>query len=212
MASLRATLEHSGWMDADETTTGKVEGHVERGDDFASVAFWYQRGQPKRFAPIPPLKERRLPSIDTVVEGKTLLAGAKVTGGEGMRLQAGGGWTGEGQILFDGAKEGDALACTFEQPAGKPYHLVVRLTHSYDFGVYTLKLDGKPVAENLDLYSPTIEVKEHHLGELPAGAGKHTLTLECVGMSPASKGAKLGLDCVKLRERAGVKRAPLQPK
>ena len=57
--SLRATLEHTGWMDADETTTGKVEGHVERGDDFASVAFWYQRGQPKRFTQIPPLKDRR---------------------------------------------------------------------------------------------------------------------------------------------------------
>jgi hypothetical protein len=210
--SLRATLEHTGWMDADETTTGKVEGHVERGDDYASVAFWYQRGQPKRFASIPPLKDRRLPAIDTVIDGKALLATAKATGGDGMRLQAGGAWTGEGQILFDGAKAGDALACTFEQPGGKPLHLVVRLTHSYDFGVYALKLDGKVIAEGLDLYSPTIEVKEHHMGELPAGAGSHVLTLECVGVNPSSKGAKLGLDSVKLRERAGVKRAPLGPK
>ena len=212
--SLRATLEHTGWMDADETTTGKVEGHVERGDDFASVAFWYQRGQPKRFTQIPPLKDRRLPSIDTVVDGQALLATAKLTGGGGMKLQKGGGWTGEGQLLVDGMKVGDALECQFEQPA-RAVHLVARFTHSYDFGVYAVFVDGKQMGGPLDLYSPTIEVMEHHLGELAApeaGKTKHTLRLECVGLNPASKGAYVGLDSIKLRDRAGVKRAPLGPK
>ncbi len=69
--SLRFVIEHAGWMSADETSTGKVEGFVEREDDFATVAFWYQRGQPKRFTTLPSAKERKLPSIDTIIEEKT---------------------------------------------------------------------------------------------------------------------------------------------
>ena len=52
--SLVLRFEHYGWMSADETTSGKIEGFVEREDDFATVAFWYQKGQPKRFAKMPP--------------------------------------------------------------------------------------------------------------------------------------------------------------
>ena len=35
-------MEHTGWMSADETETGKVDGHVPREDDIATAAFWYQ--------------------------------------------------------------------------------------------------------------------------------------------------------------------------
>lgn len=204
--SLRATLEHTGWMSADETSTGKIEGHVERNDDYSSVAFWYQRGQPKRFAPIPPLKERRLPEIDTVIDGKTLLSGAKATGGS-TSLQKGGAWTGEGQIFFDAKKVGDSLECEFE--AAKAGHLVLRITHSYDFGSYRVSLDGKPLEGQWDLYSPQVEVKEHQAGEITQG--KHTIKLECVGQNSNSKGVKCGFDSVRVRERTGKKRPPLGP-
>ena len=55
-----------------------------------------------------------------------------------------------------------------------------------------------------------MEVKEHHAGEVAAGV--HTIRLECVGRGAGSKGARAGLDGVRLRERTGVKRAPLGPK
>lgn len=51
--SFRFEIEHTGWMSADETSTGEVDGHVEREDDVATVAFWYQLGQPKRFTQLP---------------------------------------------------------------------------------------------------------------------------------------------------------------
>ena len=47
--SFRFEIEHTGWMAADETATGKVDGHVEREDDIATVAFWYQQGEPQTF-------------------------------------------------------------------------------------------------------------------------------------------------------------------
>jgi hypothetical protein len=213
--SLRFTIEHAGWMSADETTTGKVEGFVEREDDFATVAFWYQRGQPKRFTTLPSAAERRLPSIDTVVEGKVLLASAKVDGAA-LSLQAGQPWTGEGQVFIDAARQGATAEFAFDVP-GAPGggerlapRVVVLLTHSYDFGIYRLWLDGEVLGGGeLDFYSKNVELRELDLGDRMLAAGKHILKLECVGKSPASKGWKLGLDSVRLRERWNKKRPPM---
>ncbi len=71
--SLKFKIEHKGWISADETETGKVDGHVEREDDMATVAFWYQIGQPKRFTSLPPYSERVLPNLDIVFEGKEMM-------------------------------------------------------------------------------------------------------------------------------------------
>lgn len=208
--SLRFELEHKGWMSADETATGKVEGHVERNDDFASVAFWYQRGQPKRFAPLPPLAQRRLPSIDRVVEGKTLLASARAEGGS-TSLQAGGFWTGDGQLFFDGQRVGSWVEFTFPVESAERRRVVLAVTHSYDFGVYRVLLDGEPVGDPIDFYAPRIEVREHSLGDRELASGEHRIRLECTGMNPNSTGCRLGVDAVRLRERWNIKREPLRP-
>lgn len=207
--SLRLTIEHAGWMSADETTTGRVEGFVERADDYASVAFWYQRGHPRRFATLPPPAQRRLPSIDHVIEGKALRDRAVAEGGS-MGLQAGGFWTGEGQLFFDGERVGAWVEVTFDVSFQQLRRLVVPITHSYDFGVYTIWLDGRQVGDPVDFYSPRVEVREISLGDMTLAPGAHTLRFECVGINPNSTGYKLGIDSVRLRERSTVKRAPLR--
>ncbi|CAG0984721.1 hypothetical protein PHYC_01960 [Phycisphaerales bacterium] len=210
--SLRLEIEHAGWMSADETTTGKVEGFVEREDDFATVAFWYQRGQPKRFTTLPSAKERRLPLIDRVVEGKELMAKGTSEGGA-LSVQAGGFWTGDGQLFFNNESgEGAWMELGFGVEKAETRRLVVPVTHSYDFGIYRITLDGKTVAgirEPLDFYSRTIEVREHSLGDVALTPGEHTIRFECTGRSASSTGWKLGVDSVRLRERWGVKRPPI---
>lgn len=208
--SLRLEIEHAGWMSADETTTGKVEGFVEREDDFATVAFWYQVGQPRRFTTLPSAAERRLPLIDTLYEGKTLLAGARSEGG-GLSLQAGGLWTGDGQLFFNNTKGAGAwLEFDFYVAAEQTRRLVLPITHSYDFGVYQITLDGKAVGEPIDFYNPKVELREQSLGDVTLAAGKHTVRLECTGRNAALTGTKLGVDSVRLRERWNVKREPIK--
>jgi hypothetical protein len=209
--SLRVVIEHAGWMSADETSTGKREGFVERNDDFATVAFWYQRGQPKRFATLPPPEERRLPSIDIVHEGKALLATAKAGSGS-LSLQPGQFWTGEGQLFFNGQREGAWVEFTFEVKEEEPRRLVLPVTHSYDFGIYQISLDGEAIGEPIDFYSPDIEVRPHPLGDRTLSDGPHTIRLECRGRNEHSIGFKLGVDSVRLRERYSGKREPLGPK
>jgi hypothetical protein len=200
--SLRVCFEHKGWVPGDEKPNGKVHGHTERFDDFASVAFWYQQGQPKRQAPLPPAKDRVPPDLDVVIEGKELLATAKTTDGD-AELQPGWDWTGAGQILFHGKKPGCALEVAFTAPeAGRTHReLILPLTRSYDFGVYRVLLDGEEVLARLDLYNADVVVEEIALGTQDWGDKAHTLRFECVERPPLSRGCFLGLDSVRLRER-----------
>lgn len=237
--SLRVTIEHTGWLSADETESGKVEGHVEREDDIATVAFWYQVGQPKRFTKLPSAKERVFPNLDLIIEGRTLRETARHSPGS-LRLQEGYDWTGAGQLFFVPAPEpeepdragrtavgrdedapGAASATTkparewlefdFRVEKQELRRLVLRLTHSYDYPVVRVLLDGKPAIERLDLYSKDIEVHDHSLGDHCLAVGPHTIRIEVLGQNASSGGRRMGVDSVRLRERWQKKRPALKP-
>jgi len=214
--SLRFEMEHTGWISADETESGKIEGHVEREDDIATVAFWYQAGQPKKFSILPPLAARRLPNLDIAVEGKSLLPTAKHSPGV-LELQKGYDWTGDGQLLFMPASDQPLVEVEFNVEKEEYRGLILRLTYSDDYGIYRIFLDGKNARQpedymagqkiqDYDLYSKTLEVKDHYLGSFKFAPGKHTLRFECLGRNPLSRGNSLGLDSVRLRERWDKKR------
>ncbi len=208
--SLRFEIEHKGWISADETESGKVEGHVEREDDMATVAFWYQLGQPKRFTELPSAKERVFPNLDVIIEGKTLLEAARYSAGQ-IELQKAHEWTGDGQIFFKPDGEEAYLELDFAVGEKQRRGLVLRLTHSYDYGRWQIYLDGEKVGRPLELYSEDIEVHDHVLGSYELEPGKHTIRLECAGRHVLSDGKYLGVDSVRLRERWDRKRPALKP-
>ena len=209
--SLRFEFEHTGWISADETESGKIEGHVEREDDIATVAFWYQAGPPKRFTTLPPLAARRFPNLDLITDGKTLAAAARHSAGV-MEVQKGYDWTGEGQAFFMPALDRPVVEVDFNVEKEEYRGLVLRFTHAEDYGIYRITLDGKdmpapegataaPAVQAFDFYSRDLEVKDLYLGSFKLAPGKHTLRFEGVGRNPLSKGNGLGLDSVRLRER-----------
>lgn len=218
--SLRFEIEHTGWITADETESGKVEGHVEREDDMATVAFWYQIGQPKRFTALPPLAERIFPNLDIVIEGKTLKATAKHSTGV-LELQKGYDWTGDGQVLFMPASDQPEIEFTFDVAKEEYRGLMLRCTYGDNYGIYRVFLDGKNVRQpddymagqklhDFDFYAKDLTVRDFYLGSHRLSQGKHTLRLVCVGRNPFSQGNYLGLDSVRLRERWIKKRKLLQ--
>ena len=220
--SLRFEIEHTGWISADETESGEVDGHVEREDDVASVAFWYQIGQPKRFTTLPDAAERVFPDLDhTILDGGSLLGTARHSDGT-VELQAGYDWSGDGQVFFVPATENAWLELDFDLPEHAYSGLVIRFTHAADYGRYRVLLDGSPVAEMsdypdwnprgpLDFYSPRIQTRDLYLGSYALGPGRHTLRLESAGANPASVGRALGVDSVRLRQRWDRKRPSLRP-
>jgi hypothetical protein len=214
--SLRFEIEHKGWISADETESGKVEPHVEREDDMATVAFWYQDGLPKKEEKLPQLAARRLPDLDVVVEGKTMQASLHHSPGV-VELQKGYDWTGDGQLLFMPASDEPLFETDFTVDKEEYRGLILRFTYADDYGIYRLFLDGKNVQEpedymagqklhDYDFYAKDQVVKDVYLGSFSLSKGKHKLRLQCIGRNPLSKGNYLGFDSIRFRERWHKKR------
>ena len=222
--SFRFEIEHNGWITGDETETGIEDGHVEREDDMATVAFWYQQGQPKRFATLPPCEERILPNLDIIIEGKDLLKSARHSPGK-VELQPGYDWTGEGQALFIPSAGNAWFEADFNVESEEYRGLILKMTHANDYGIYKVSIDGTPIsrvpmtidfakpageARILNLYSQNVEVKDYYLGSATLKKGRHTIRFEQAGQDLRSSGNLLGFDSFRLMQRWNKKRASLR--
>lgn len=224
--SVKFKIEHKGWISADETKTGLVDGHVEREDDIATVAFWYQEGQPRRFTSLPPLEERVFPNLDIIIEGKDLMKNVSHSSGN-IELQNGYDWTGEGQILFTPANDKGWLETDFFIENEESRGLVLRMTCSNDYGTYRIFIDKVPIPKVpmtidmnfntpdqnfkvFDLYAKKMEVKDFYLGSTTLKKGKHTIRFELTGQNDNSSGKSMGFDSFRLRERWNKKRESLR--
>ncbi len=198
---IEVAVERMGWIARDENPKYESMSWNERQDDYASVAFWYQLGEPKRFATVPPCEERRLPEIDVVIPGRDFVA-AEHHGEGPAQVQEGALWSGGSQMLYRPSSAENAwVEIPFEVDRRRPLRLVLKLTTSYDFGTWDVLLDGVKLREDLDLYTPETDVREFPLLDFWPAAGPHVLRLECTGKSPASTKHWLGLDSLRLRER-----------
>lgn len=208
--SLRVEIEDAGWITEDELKPGVHRGFVERNDDFATVAFWYQTGKTKRFASVLTAKERQLPNLDIIIEGKQLLATSQSSPNTTCSLQKGYYWTGNGQLFFNNESPNDGRNTwlEFEFPVEKVElrQLTVSMTRSNDFGIYRILLDGKVVRSSYDFYNDDIKIVELDLGQHRLSKGPHTLRFECIGKRGESLGSKLGVESVRLRERWNIQR------
>ena len=198
---IKVTFEHFGWIAPDENPKHQSTSWNEREDDYSSVAFWYQTGEPTFTARAPEGKDRKLPSLERVIAYGRDVTDAK-SHGEGK--------TSRQQLdLYDGpqllyqpeSKDGAWLEIPFEVTKKEPLRLLLNMTTSYDFGRYQAYLNGVKLEGPLDFYSADVANKEFHLLEFWPDPGKYVLKLECVGKNAQSNGYFLGIDSVRLRER-----------
>jgi len=225
--SFRFEIEHTGWISADETVSGEVDGHVEREDDIATVAFWYQLGQPKKFAALPPCEERVLPNLELVISGKDMIGSAHHSPGK-VELQEGFDWTNGGQILFTPSTNNAWMEADFIIVEEEYRGLILKMSHADNYGKYKLFIDGKPIGRIpmtidfdfddpkiepriLNLYSENLDVYDYYLGSTTLKKGKHTIRFELVGMDANSTGNSIGFDSFRLMKRWNKKRASLGP-
>ena len=192
--SLRVEIEHKG---SQVFPDGKFDGFIERDDLMSSVALWYQMEPHKPWAALP-AGPQRLPFTEQVLlKGHEAVAAAKHSE-HPVEVQEVGGVTDGKQLWF---KPGDAkgwVEVAFniekEQVAG----LSAQMVHSWDYGNYEVKLDGKELAR-LDLYASEVTPTAHKLGMHRLTSGRHVLRFECVGKSANSGGYFLGFDALSMR-------------
>ncbi len=198
---IKVTLEHFGWISPDENPDFKSTSWNEREDDYASVAFWYQTGEPTLAARAPHARERRLPSLERLTVYARDFADARHHGA--------GEATPQDLDLYEGAHllyratqpEGAWIEIPFEIGRKEPLRLLLNATKSNDFGRYQASLNGVKLGGPIDFYKTAVANEEIHLLDFWPEPGRYTLRLECVGKNPVSQGYYLGLESVRLRER-----------
>ncbi len=192
--SLRAEIEHKG---SQHFPDGKVNGFIERDDLMSSVALWYQT-EPHKPWPALPAGPDRLPFRDTtLLIGWQALAQAKHSV-HPLTTQPMKPANGGKQLWFRPADDKGWLEIPFRVEKEITADLLLRMTHSWDYGTYRVLLDGKAVG-TFDLLAPKPTPTEDALGRHTLKAGAHVLRFECVGHNAASKGYLLGFDCLQAR-------------
>lgn len=202
---IRVAFEHWGWISPDENAEYKSMSWNEREDDYSSVAFWYQTGNPTFIERAP--TDRKLPSLDRVV---AFARDAESHGiGDAIR-QSLPHFEGP-QVLYmpsgSNIDSGAWIEVPFEVSEKEPLRLLLNATTSYDFGQYQAYIVPPNSSERIrlgapmDFYSSSISNREFHLLDFWPEPGKYRLRLECTGKHPSSTGHFLGLESVRLRER-----------
>lgn len=197
---IKVTFEHYGWISVDENPDYKSISWNEREDDYSSVAFWYQTGEPTFAARAPHARQRTLPNLDRIIAAKAYSGNQHHGEGEAvaqnLNIYPG------GHLLYKPQTKEDAwIEIPFKIEKKEPRRLLLVMTHSYDFGKYQAYLNGIKLGPVMDLYSEEIVSREHHLLDFWPDPGDYRLRLECVGRNVASGGHYLGIESVRLRER-----------
>jgi len=178
--SLKVAIEHKGNLPED------IEGfYLERPDFISSVAFWYQVGAPKRFAALPPYRERCVPWQNQHLV-KTFRE-AKSTGNAKVRVETSGMFGARPVLSWTNSAPGARLSLPFTvESAGRNAVRLITATGPR-FGTFAIEIDGKTVVPAADFSSKEEAELDLELGAHDLRAGAHTLSFQA-----QSKGANIG--------------------
>ncbi len=200
--SLRVEIEHKG---SQTFPDGKVDGFIERDDLMSSVALWYQTEPHQPWPALPPGPERLPFHEQNLVVGWQAVPTAKHSIAP-CEVQQIGGVTDGKQLWFRPTDDQGWLEVTFDLAQDRSVELYGKLVHSWDYGIYRVKLDGRELAV-MDLYNPAVTPTSHRWGARKLTAGQHVLRFECMGKAEKSKGYLLGFDAMTAQEPAYVRPA-----
>ena len=192
--SLRFYIEHGGVNDAPNV-------------DYTSVAFWYQTHPHPRFPPLPadlmPVEGIEIPKISGIIEGESLRASARATGGRVEAQDMGGfagDWSGLSQLWWHPTRAGERLTLTVNAPAAREYEIVGHFTRARDYGNVRVRVNGRALPNVFTGYGPDVVPSGPvSLGRAPLRAGANEVVLEVAGKDTRSTGYLVGLDGFVLR-------------
>ncbi len=198
---IKVTMEHFGWISPDENANQKTTSWNEREDDYSSVAFWYQTGEPTFKERAPHARERKLPSLERVIAYARDFTQAQHHGNGEAAAQALDLYEGAQLFYSPEKQEGAWIDIPFEVQKKEPLRLLLNMTKAEDYGMFQATLDGVKLGGVIDLYSAKIISEEVHLLDFWPEPGRHVLRLDAAGKNPLSQGYRLGIESVRLRER-----------
>lgn len=187
--SLKMEIEHKG---ARQLPDKSWNGFLERADDFSSVAYWYQTEPHKDFAPLPSAEERMYHTGEASIEGPSLIGTAVVANGPAPVRQ-------DSRLFFTPTSDKATIMVKVPVAKAGKYEVTVKLTSSWDYGIYQVLMSNGPAQRKMDLYSAdTASAKPVILGVFDLPQGTLDIRFVCMGKNPESKGVFFGLEEVEL--------------
>ena len=128
-------------------------------------------------------------------EALTLKGKSRVQGMKNFGLE----WSGDSHLLWNGIV-GEAMETSFEVSKTGRHRLNAVLTLAPDYGVFTVRLNGKVIREGVDLYARGVELaRPLALGEFDFQAGSQQLSFTLTGGNPQARkfrgtGYLMGID------------------
>ncbi|MBT3270018.1 DUF2961 domain-containing protein [Candidatus Poribacteria bacterium] len=170
--SLKVTIEHKGnRADAEEAW------YIERPDFVSSIAYWYQAGEPSRFAHLPAYPERRAPwSVQHLVP---TVRAAEATAGS-VEVQAVGFFGGRPSLQWRNQGAGDTLTLPFTVAEDGRYAVRLLAFTTPESGTVDIELDGEPAVTAASFHSDDFAEADLLLGTHALSAGDHLLTFRGV--------------------------------
>jgi hypothetical protein len=199
-SSLRVTVEH---------------GHAnDRGNDYCSVAYWYQAEPHAAFPPLPDAEARRPlpppappPAVPGAVEGEDLAEGA-VTSGDGLHAiyYAGPDWSRRRWLWYVGNAPGDFFEVFVPVPKAGRYDVIAQMVRASDFGQVQVSVAGRKLGAPVNGYNGeggvglthVMATGPIHLGQVELPQGKVPFRFDLVGKDPKAISYMVGLDYILL--------------
>lgn len=188
--SLKVTIEHKGNRAKD------IEGfYLERSDFLNSVAFWYQTGEPKAFAHLPPYPERRVPwQFHHLVRA---FRQAKASGSVKPKVQFGGMFGARPVLGWANTAAGKRLTVPFEVASTGRYAVRLTAGAAPDFGACDVELDGKVILERANFHAPEDDELDLALGTHQLAKGTHELSFRALAIE-AGRAKPIAVEMLRL--------------
>ncbi|HBO43944.1 MAG TPA: hypothetical protein DD670_08440, partial [Planctomycetaceae bacterium] len=131
---IRVSVEMMGFTNADENLAHNPRLYDQREDDVCSMAYWYQIGPSKQFAPTTTAEERKYPCLDPIIAWGEDFAGEEFHGkGETRMWGPRWYWDTDRVLKFVPASMDDSwIELSLEVKEKEPYRLVAVLEKSPD--------------------------------------------------------------------------------
>ncbi|MBT3286042.1 MAG: hypothetical protein HN380_01755 [Victivallales bacterium] len=125
------------------------------------------------------ISEDRPPAFDGIVHAALDLPVVSPTGTRMKRLD------GLGSHFLAAAKNGDAMVFTLPVKKEGTYELLADFVTYPGYGIFQLSVDGKPLGQPFDGYTPELDESEPvSFGQTQLAAGPHQIELRLVGKNP----------------------------
>lgn len=189
---------------------------------YSAVSFWYARPGAKHNRPVPDkppalmsladierasaaVKKGAAPLVlKGAVECEGMTPVAKSPGLAAQHQRPHGSmrpeqWSGGAHLFIPARQAGDFVELAFTEQF-EPAELELFTTRSFDFGVADISVNGRRVAEGVDLYAETPGVMSLKLGRCEPVDNRFLLRIELKEPNPRSRGARtyLGVDALRI--------------